>query len=111
MELNNTVYINTNYINEEEVPFQFAHEISHALNGDKGSNSFCSNVFYIREECAANKRAVGILLEYCELNNLAYSDSVDFMLAFGIPLKVGYVVDEVFKERFGVQYSESYCEM
>lgn len=105
------VFMNNNWKNPNEIPFQFAHEISHILNGDSGSNNFCASSIYIKEEYAANKRATEILLEYCDLNNLAYFDSVKFMLAFGIPLKVGYVVDEVFKERFGIQYSESYCEM
>ncbi|MBF7103413.1 ImmA/IrrE family metallo-endopeptidase [Pediococcus pentosaceus] len=102
LNLTNTVYINMNYKNKVEIPFQFAHELSHALNGDKGSNNFCSNVFYIREECAANRRAVGILLEYCDLNGLTFYNSTEFMDAFGIPSKAGYVVDNVFEEKIGI---------
>lgn len=102
MELNNTVYINTNYINEEEVPFQFAHEISHALNGDKGSNNFSANSVYSKEEYKANKRATKILLEYCDLNGLTFYNSTEFMDAFGIPSKAGYVVDNVFEEKIGI---------
>ncbi|MCM6819799.1 ImmA/IrrE family metallo-endopeptidase [Pediococcus pentosaceus] len=102
LNLTNTVYINMNYKNKKEIPFQFAHELSHALNGDKGSNNFCSNAFYIREECAANKRATKILLEYCDLNGLTFYNSTEFMDVFGIPSKAGYVVNNVFEEKLGI---------
>ncbi|WP_440964307.1 ImmA/IrrE family metallo-endopeptidase [Pediococcus pentosaceus] len=102
LNLTNTVYINMNYKNEEEVPFQFAHEISHALNGDRGSNNFSANSVYSKEEYKANKRATKILLEYCDLNGLTFYNSTEFMDAFGIPFKAGYVVDNVFEEKIGI---------
>ncbi|MCM6793260.1 ImmA/IrrE family metallo-endopeptidase [Pediococcus pentosaceus] len=102
LNLTNTVYINMNYKNEEEAPFQFAHEISHALNGDKGSNNFSANSVYSKEEYKANKRATKILLEYCDLNGLTFYNSTEFMDAFGIPSKAGYVIDNVFEEKVGI---------
>lgn len=102
LDFTNTVYINMSYKNKEEVPFQFAHEISHALNGDKGSNNFSANSVYSKEEYKANKRATKILLEYCDLNGLTFYNSTEFMDAFGIPSKAGYVVDDVFEEKIGI---------
>lgn len=93
------VFMNNNWKNPEEIPFQFAHEISHILNGDKGSNNFSANSVYSKEEYKANKRATKILLEYCDLNGLTFYNSTEFMDAFGIPSKAGYVVDDVFEEK------------
>lgn len=96
------VFMNNNWNTPEEIPFQFAHEISHILNGDSGPNNFCASSVYSKEEYQANKRATKILLEYCDLNGLTFYNSTEFMNAFGIPPKAGYVVDDVFKEKLSI---------
>ncbi|ANZ70338.1 ImmA/IrrE family metallo-endopeptidase [Pediococcus claussenii] len=105
------IFMNSNWKNKEEIPFQFAHEISHILNGDSGSNNFSASSIYMKEEYKANARAAEILMEYSDLNNLSFYDSVSFMNAFGIPSKARYVVDDVFRERFGVNYKRTDCAL
>ncbi|WEA58311.1 ImmA/IrrE family metallo-endopeptidase [Pediococcus pentosaceus] len=93
------VFINMNWPNKNEIPFQLAHEISHIINGDCGSNNYSAGSVYSKEEYNANKKAIHILLDYCTLNNLHYENYIDFMTAFGIPTKLTYVVNEIFKNR------------
>lgn len=111
LDFTNTVYINMNYKSKKEISFQLMHEISHALNGDKGSNNFSADSVYIKEEYKVNVCTTEILLEYSDLNNLSFSNPVSFMYTFGIPSKAGYVVNGVFKEQFGVNYKETDCAL
>lgn len=105
------VFINMNWINQTEIPFQFAHEISHILNGDSGSNNFAAPSLYSKEEYNANKRATSILLEYCDLHGFQWKNVIDFMDSFSIPMRAKEAVKAGFKEYVGVPYSVKACEI
>lgn len=79
------VVINMNWHNPAEIPFQFAHEISHVLNGDTGINCYSTRYPMIEEEYKANKRAIKILLNYCDLNDIHFESKINFLESFGIP--------------------------
>lgn len=98
------VVINTGWKNSNEIPFQFAHEISHVLNGDIGINKFPVNPTLLKEEFAANKRAMNILLEYCDLNKIHMSSAAQFMISFGIPTYLYDLVNEVMNNFYGIKY-------
>ncbi|MDB8867647.1 ImmA/IrrE family metallo-endopeptidase [Pediococcus acidilactici] len=105
------VFINMNWRKQSEIPFQFAHEISHILNGDLGSNSYSANSLYSKEEFAANKRATKILLEYCDLHRFEWNNVINFMNSFSIPMRAKDAVKAGFKEYIGKPYSTNCCEI
>ncbi|GAY74310.1 ImmA/IrrE family metallo-endopeptidase [Lentilactobacillus kosonis] len=97
----NLIIVNMNWNPETEIPFQFAHEISHILNGDKGDKGFPAAI--IKEEYAANKRAIDILMKYAELNEIPTNNVVKFMNIFGIPYKLEDLVrNELLKNSIAV---------
>lgn len=79
------VIINMRWYNKNEIPFQFAHEISHILNGDMGDNKYSTAPIHTKEESLANKRGIDILVDYCELNDIEFDSRKQFFDAFGIP--------------------------
>ncbi|WDQ20899.1 ImmA/IrrE family metallo-endopeptidase [Lactiplantibacillus plantarum] len=87
------VIINLNWNNPTEIPFQFAHEISHVLNGDTGTNYYSTQYPMIKEEYEANKRAIKILLDYCKLNDIEFNSKIQFLEAFGIPTNLEPLLD------------------
>lgn len=98
------VIINMNWKDTNEIPFQFAHEISHVLNGDVGVNKFPVKPTLLKEEHAADKGAMKILLEYCDLNKIQISTAARFMETFGIPNHLYDLVSEVINNFYGVKY-------
>ncbi|KAF0343198.1 ImmA/IrrE family metallo-endopeptidase [Pediococcus acidilactici] len=103
------VFMNNNWPNKQEIPFQFAHEISHVLNGDSGSNNFAAPAFYSKEEFNANKRATRILLEYCDLHGFQWDNVIDFMDSFSIPMRAKEAVKSGFKEYISEPYNVNNC--
>lgn len=103
------VFMNNNWPNKQEIPFQFAHEISHVLNGDSGSNNFAAPAFYSKEEFNANKRATRILLEYCDLHGFQWDNVIDFMDSFSIPMRAKEAVKSGFKEYISKPYNVNNC--
>lgn len=91
----NKIVMNKNWHNQNEIPFQLAHEIAHILNHDECDLAFYHATFSSKEmiEREANLGAIKLLLPIyrdmeCEMN------PVTFMKIFSIP---GYLFDNVAK--------------
>lgn len=98
------VVINMNWKDTNEIPFQFAHEISHVLNGDVGVNKFPVKPTLLKEEYAADKGAMTILLDYCEQNKIHIDTTSQFMNTFGIPNYRYDLANEVINGFYGFKY-------
>lgn len=83
--------INMEWQNKEEVPFSFAHEIGHILNGDKGINKYSSETVSTKEEYHANITALQLLIEYCHNNDIEITNPITFCEKFGIPANLEYI--------------------
>lgn len=105
------VFMNNNWPNKQEIPFQFAHEISHIINGDTGSNNFAAPAFYSKEEFNANKRATIIILEYCNLHGFQWTNIINFMASFNIPMRAKEAVKAGFAEYIGTPYNTTDCKI
>ena len=92
----NMVFININYHNQNEIPFQFAHEIGHVLDHDTGLNNFSAPSEYIGEEYQANLQAIHIIMKFCEDNNIKIDNYINFMNCFSIPKSLINVVELAF---------------
>lgn len=95
------IAINMNWHNKRQIPFTFAHEISHILNGDVSNKQlyFSTAVSHSKIESAANRKAISILLPYYleEMPN-EMINSADFMQTFDIPDHlIGMVESELTK--------------
>ncbi|WP_040468851.1 hypothetical protein [Limosilactobacillus gastricus] len=86
---NRVVVINMNWYNPIEIPFIYAHEISHALCGHVMASP--------KNEIEANRKAVDLLIRYCQENNIYINNSVEFCEGFGIPLRLGYLIEDWYK--------------
>ena len=87
------VIINMKWKNREEIPFSFAHEIGHILNGDKGINKFSAKTIGLKKEYRANLTGIDIFLEYCDKYDLSFDGPVQFCERFGVPLQLDYLVN------------------
>lgn len=96
---NRCIVVNTNWHSKDEVPFQFAHEISHILDGDDCDLSFyhATATRHSKIEYAANTGAIKLVLEYMSLNDISVVGTT-FMDKFGIPnVLINAVEEEVGK--------------
>ncbi|EEW53085.1 putative toxin-antitoxin system, toxin component [Limosilactobacillus antri DSM 16041] len=84
--------INMNWHNKWEVPFSFAHELGHIINGDDGINYYHSFTVHSKTEFEANKTAIDIILAYCRDNDIPTDNSNTLCEQFGIPFKLEYIV-------------------
>lgn len=93
------VIINMNWANANEIPFSFAHEIGHILNGDKGKNSFSAETVNTKSEYEANITGIKLLISYCKSNDMIFTNAIKFCEAFSIPANLEYVVSLLLKEK------------
>lgn len=89
---NRVVIINMSWQKHDELPFVFAHEIGHVLNGDTGIHKFCASTVKTKTEYQANATAIRVLLKYCQSNDIDVSNPVEFCERFGIPTEYEYIV-------------------
>lgn len=82
------VVINTNWHRPKQIPFTFAHEIAHILNGDVENRIlyFSSAASASKIELAANTTAIKLLTPYyVNERPTEYIRSSEFMNVFDIP--------------------------
>ena len=79
------IVINMNWHNRHEIPFMFAHEIGHILNGDAGVHQYSASSVSIKEEHAADLTGLRLILQYCRENNIAVYNPTQFCECFGVP--------------------------
>lgn len=85
------VVINGNWKPNTEIPFIFAHEIGHNLEGTPVFNRLA----YLGEEkgeYSANTFAINLLLLYCFENSILFNSAYDFAKTFGIPKDKWYLI-------------------
>lgn len=83
------IVINMNWSNKFEIPFIYAHEISHIL---------CDHLINSpTNEIEANQIAINLLTEYCWDNDIYISNPVHFCEEFGIPLRLSYLMEDMVK--------------
>lgn len=87
-----SILINRNYGNPAELPFAFAHELGHVLNGDDGIRYYQSASVHNKCEYQANLAGIRLLLKYCRTNDISVDNPVSFCERFGIPSEYEYVV-------------------
>lgn len=88
----NFIMINMNFENPQEIPFQFAHELGHILNGDTSSAKLSFNSHaYNKTEYAAHVTGIKLLVSLYakKAHELNY---VKFMDMFAIPDRMTDVV-------------------
>ena len=91
----NKIVMNTNWHNQNEIPFQLAHEIAHIQNHDDCEMAFYHASYSSQErmEREANLGAIKLLLPI--FKDIGYENNpVTFMQVFNIP---GYLFDNVVK--------------
>lgn len=88
-----TIIINSKYGKPTELPFTIAHEIGHVLNGEADILYFSGFNNHSKIEMRANRRAVKLLLEYCNCHDLAL-EPAKFAETFGIPSSFEDMVKE-----------------
>lgn len=84
----NLIFINMNWHNQNELPFQIAHEIGHLFDCD---NCYMYNENYrmrIKSEDHADKCAIKILKTYCTNNDIYINNPIIFAQQFGIPYRL-----------------------
>lgn len=91
------IAMNSNWHNKDEIPFQFAHEISHITLKQQFDGILYFTPFKYGLELDANRNAIKMLLPYYvadkEVDQL---NSYDFMQCFGIPYHLeDIVIDEI----------------
>lgn len=79
------VIINMNWDNEEEIPFIFAHEIGHVLNGNGGVLYYSTITSQTKIESAANDKAIELIIEYGQEIDELPADYITFMQSYHIP--------------------------
>lgn len=94
--LGNHVVINTNWSNKSEIPFIFAHELGHVINGDGGVMYYCSATSQTKIESAANQKAIDIIIKYSNEIDEQPADYMAFMQSYGVP---DYLIEKV-RQRF-----------
>lgn len=92
------VIVNMEWKNHDEIPFSFAHEIGHVLNGDKGINEYSADSISTKEEYRANLTAIQLLITYCHKNDIEINNPMTFCERFGVPTNLEYVVNLKLKE-------------
>lgn len=101
-----SIIINTNWKNQNELPFIIAHEIGHVLNEDEGKLYYSTSTAHSKFETAANERAIDLLLEYCDHEDFLPNNYIDFMELYGIPRYVEEKVKKCFMRVQLEMYSE-----
>lgn len=81
----NKIIVNMNWHNQNELPFQLAHEIGHMLNGDEGILYYSSYSSRSKIERNADNKAIDLLFSYCLNMDEVTINYNDFMKYYGIP--------------------------
>ena len=85
------IIINTNWHNSNEVPFSFAHEIGHIMNGDTGIRYYVSSTIRDKSEYQANLYGIGLLIDFCKSRDYEFDNAYNFCECFGIPASLEYI--------------------
>ncbi|WP_367365893.1 ImmA/IrrE family metallo-endopeptidase [Pediococcus parvulus] len=104
-----TIMINMNWHDPEQLPFQIAHETSHVLNGDKSNQPlyFPTATSKSKIEVAASSRAISILIPYyCKERTEEYADPLQFLNIFKIPGHLYEIVETKMHEYYGLIYPQ-----
>lgn len=88
------IFLNIEYYKELEIPFMFAHEIGHVLEGD-GENFIYLHNGNTQEERKANLFAINLIDSYTSEHNYHYSSIYQFSQCFNIPHKYYYLLNQV----------------
>lgn len=97
------VVMNLDWHRPSEIIFQFAHELSHVIHGDKGDVQYYHACFTGKEsvEYKANVGAVKLLIPfYCQDTDIQCVNSANFMQAFHVPHYLSSVVSEEIKKYY-----------
>lgn len=86
------IIINTDWANQNEIPFITAHEIGHIMNGDTGVRYYDSGTINSKSEYHANVFGIKLLLRFCQDHDINFTNSIKFCEHFGVPLKLEYIV-------------------
>lgn len=98
-----SVVMNLDWHRPSEIIFQFAHELSHVIHGDKGDVFYYHACYTGKEsvEYKANVGAVKLLVPFfCQELDKPYANSHRFMNAFSVPSYLADVVTEEIKEYY-----------
>lgn len=87
-----SILINLNWKNHNELPFIIAHEIAHILEDDPGVCYYSSATSRVKIEARANSRAIGLMLGYCQVNDIDVDNPLAFCDCFGVPTEYAYLV-------------------
>lgn len=89
----NLIFINMNWHNQNELPFQIAHEIGHMIVGDSCYMYKKNYLMKIKSEDRADMFAINILKQYCEENDFCITNPIIFAQQFCIPRRLYNVVE------------------
>lgn len=90
------VIVNTNFKLQNQIPLQFAHEISHIMNGDHSAQPLYFTPSKRGIESSANEKAVQLLAPYYLRDKESeYVDVNEFMTMFAIPEHLRSVVNNI----------------
>ncbi|NVY95931.1 hypothetical protein HU830_01825 [Lactobacillus sp. DCY120] len=87
----NLIFINLNWHQKREIPFQIAHEIGHLIDGDACHRSRLHQA-KINIENQADLHAIRILRQYCFDYDFRMENPLIFAEQFGIPSRLYDVV-------------------
>lgn len=88
--------------NRHDYIFSFAHEIGHILNDDTGiSPLFYSGTNRSKDEAAANRTAINLLLPYyCSEKNKYVANAEEFTMLFKTPKHLYTMIENELKNYF-----------
>lgn len=82
-----TIIINTNWKNQNELPFIIGHEIGHLMEGEPGLSYFCGTSLNSKER-KADLFSLNIIFEYATLQYDTYEEPIQFIQQYGIPYRM-----------------------
>lgn len=85
------IIINTDWANQDEIPFITAHEIGHIMNGDTGVRYYDSGTINSKSEYHANIYGIKLLLRFCNDHDITFTNPIKFCEQFGVPMKLDYI--------------------
>lgn len=72
------IIINTDWANQDEIPFIIAHEIGHIMNGDTGIRYYDSGTINSKSEYHANIYGIKLLLRFCDDHGITFTNPIKF---------------------------------
>lgn len=79
-----TIIINTNWKNQNEIPFIIGHEIGHLMDGEPCLSYFCGTSLSSKER-TADLFSLNIIFEYATLQYDSFEEPIQFIQQYGIP--------------------------